>query len=124
MRAIAVGDEIGIGTAATVGKRDRVATNADSNFKKRVDMFVRVGRSGWYHRVVVFVVVVWDNQRVVNPSVFNHLERTRGSDSGHERTRSIFRHPSPAAKGARQKASVLKPCEIGHAYGREQGQSC
>jgi len=43
MRAIAVGDEIGIGTAATVGRRDRVATNANSNFKKRADMFCQDG---------------------------------------------------------------------------------
>lgn len=38
MKAIAVGDESGIGTAAAVGARDRVTKNADSSFKKRVDM--------------------------------------------------------------------------------------
>jgi len=43
MRAIAVGDEIGIGAAATVGTRDRVATKADSNLKKRADMFCQDG---------------------------------------------------------------------------------
>ena len=43
MRAIAVGDEIGIGTAATVGTRDRVAANARNNLKKRVDMFCQGG---------------------------------------------------------------------------------
>ena len=43
MRAIAGGDEIGIGTAATVGTRHRVTTSADSNFKKRVDMFCQDG---------------------------------------------------------------------------------
>lgn len=46
MREVAVGEETGIGTAATVGKIDRVITSADSNFKKRVDIFVRVGRRG------------------------------------------------------------------------------
>ena len=38
MRAIAVGDEIGTGRAATVGRRDRVATRADSNLEKRAGM--------------------------------------------------------------------------------------
>ena len=38
-----VDDEIGIGTAATVGTRDRVATRADSDFKKRADMFCQDG---------------------------------------------------------------------------------
>ena len=39
MRAIAADGETGIGTATTVGARDKVATSADSNFKKRVDIF-------------------------------------------------------------------------------------
>ena len=46
MRAIAVGDEIGIGTAAAAGTRDSVAMNTDSDFKKRVDMFCQVGLDG------------------------------------------------------------------------------
>jgi len=45
MRAIAVGDESGIGAAATVGTRDRIATSADSNFKKRADMFCQDGEN-------------------------------------------------------------------------------
>lgn len=45
MRAIAVGDETGIGAAATAGTRDRVVTSADKDFKKRVDML-----SELYHR--------------------------------------------------------------------------
>lgn len=61
MRAIAVGDEIGIGRAATAGTRDSVATNTDSGFKKRVDMFCQ-DEGGWCHRAAVFVVVAWDNQ--------------------------------------------------------------
>lgn len=65
MRAIAVGDEIGIGRAATFGTRDSVATNTDSGFKKRVDMFCQDG-GGRCHRAVVFVVVVWGNQGIVN----------------------------------------------------------
>jgi hypothetical protein len=43
MKAIAVGDEIGIGTATTGRTRERVATNADSSFKKGVDMFCQGG---------------------------------------------------------------------------------
>jgi len=45
MRAVAVDGGTGIGTATTVGTRDRVATSADSNFKKRVDMFCQDGEN-------------------------------------------------------------------------------
>lgn len=50
MRAIAVGDETGIGAAVTVGRRDR---NTENNLKKGADMSCQVGKGGWYHRVVV-----------------------------------------------------------------------
>ena len=60
MKAIAVGDETGIGAAATVGTRDSVAKNADENFKKGVDMFCQDGLTRW----VVFVVVVWGDQEI------------------------------------------------------------
>lgn len=43
MKAIAVGDEVGIGAAATVGTRDRFIKNADSSFKKGVDMIYQGG---------------------------------------------------------------------------------
>lgn len=46
MKAIAVGDEIGIGTATTGRARERVATNADSSFRKGVDMFCQGGLTG------------------------------------------------------------------------------
>lgn len=46
MKAIAVGDEAGIGAAATVGTRDRVVTKADSSFKKGVDMIFQSGLAG------------------------------------------------------------------------------
>lgn len=65
MRAISVGDTTGIGTATTVGTRDKVITSADSNFKKRVDIFVRVGGGGgitvrwcwwsWFERIANIV---------------------------------------------------------------------
>lgn len=71
MRAIAVGDEIGIGAAETVGTRDRVAANAANNFEKRVDMFCQ---GGWYHRMVV----VWGDRRVMN----NHSRPLRDGRAG------------------------------------------
>ena len=82
MRAIAVGDEIGIGTAATVGTRDRVATSVDRSFKKGADMFCQDGR---YHRVV-FVVVVWGNQRMFNI----HSQPHRNGHTSHVRALSKF----------------------------------
>jgi len=70
MRAIAVGDDVGIGIAATVGTRDNVATNTYSSFKKRVDMLLSMRVGGWCHRAVVFVV--WSNQGIVNVEAFEH----------------------------------------------------
>lgn len=78
MRAIAVGDEIGIGAAATAGTRDRIATSADDNFKKGVDMFGQDGERWWYHRAVVSVVVVWSNQRNFN---IHSQPRRNGADT-------------------------------------------
>lgn len=40
MKAIAVGDEIGIGAAVTVATRDSMTRSLDSSFKKGVDMIV------------------------------------------------------------------------------------
>lgn len=62
MKAIKGGEEDGIGTAATVGTRNRVKTDADRDLEKGMDMFYQ----GWSHWVVVFVVVVPGNQRITN----------------------------------------------------------
>ena len=38
MKAIAVGDEVGIGTATTVGRKERVTAKAYSNLNKGADI--------------------------------------------------------------------------------------
>lgn len=48
MKAIAVGEEIGIGAAVAAGTRERDTKNADSSFKEGMDMICQGGLAGWW----------------------------------------------------------------------------
>jgi hypothetical protein len=84
-------------------------------------MFYQGGGIGWYHRTVMFVVVVvWSNQRIFNIHFSTASDRNRHSSEKYERTRQ--RVLSFAAFNAqifkfktsrRQKASTPKPEDSG-----------